>query len=32
MARKGQKFKTYTAEFQKNTVKEIEQISFIYVA
>lgn len=32
MARKGQKFKTYTAEFRKNIVKEIEQTSLTYVA
>ncbi|WP_158613861.1 hypothetical protein [Spiroplasma endosymbiont of Megaselia nigra] len=32
MAGKEQKFKTYTAEFRKNTVKEIEQTSLTYIA
>ncbi|RUO86367.1 transposase [Spiroplasma endosymbiont of Megaselia nigra] len=32
MAGKERKFKTYTAEFRKNTVKEIEQTSLTYIA
>ncbi|UZQ31252.1 MAG: hypothetical protein OHM56_07380 [Spiroplasma phoeniceum] len=32
MAKKGQKFKTYTAEFRKNKVKQIEQTSLTYIS
>ncbi|UZQ31180.1 MAG: hypothetical protein OHM56_06950 [Spiroplasma phoeniceum] len=32
MAKKEQKFKTYTAEFRKNTVKQIEQKSLTYIS
>ncbi|UZQ29821.1 MAG: hypothetical protein OHM56_11945 [Spiroplasma phoeniceum] len=32
MAKKGQKFKTYTAEFRKNTVKQNEKTSLTYIS